>query len=60
MKTISIQFRCGHFESLTPQEIKKQEIVICAPFKINGKLRAESGQYCLNCSRKIKFDFRAN
>lgn len=55
MKTISIRFRCGHFESHTPKEIKKQEISISAPFKINGKLKAESAQYCLDCSSKGYF-----
>lgn len=54
MKIISIRFRCNHFEILTLAEIKKQEIYICDPFKINGKHRAESGQYCLACLSRAK------
>ena len=50
---ININFRCGHFESWTEKEIKKQEIFICHPFMVNGKKRAESGQYCLECSKKL-------
>lgn len=54
---ISINFRCGHFESWTEKEIKKQEIFICYPFMVNGKKRAESGQYCLECSKKLFSNF---
>jgi hypothetical protein len=49
MKTISIRFRCGHFENLTISEIKKQKVEICPDFKINNQDKAESGQYCYKC-----------
>lgn len=55
MKTISIRFRCGHFEKLTLAEIKKQKVEICPVFKVNGQNKAESGQYCCNCSPKKVF-----
>jgi len=51
MKNISVRFRCGHFERLTENEIKKQKVEISPIFKINDKNRAESGQYCYNCMR---------
>ena len=51
MKIISIRFRCGHFEKKTLAEIKKQKIEISPIFKINNKNKAESGQYCYNCSQ---------
>ncbi len=54
MKKISIQFFCGHFESLTRAEIKKQKISICPVFKINGQNKATCGDYCLKCSKPKK------
>lgn len=51
-KTTSIQFRCGHFERLTEAEIKKQGVYIGATFTINDVRRAESGDYCLECSKQ--------
>ncbi len=54
MKIISIRFFCGHFENHSPAEIKKQKIVISPVYKINGQDKAESGQYCLNCSKTGK------
>lgn len=51
MKEISIRFRCGHFEKLTLAEIKKQKVEISPVFKVNGKEKAESGRYCLGCSK---------
>lgn len=48
---ISIRFFCGHFEQKTPVEIKKAKIVVSYPYVINGERKAESGQYCLICSK---------
>jgi hypothetical protein len=50
--TVSVSFRCGHFESLTKREIAKQQVEHSGFFPINGKLRAVSGQYCLACSMR--------
>jgi len=53
MRTISILFRCGHFEKLTRPEIKKQQVVTGSEYKINGTVRADAGdQYCLACSNR--------
>lgn len=49
---ISIRFLCGHFEALEKKEIEKEKILISPVFKINGKHRAESGLYCLKCSKR--------
>jgi hypothetical protein len=49
-QTISVQFRCGHFEIL-PRKEYKELTQTSAPFIINGKLRAESGLYCAECSK---------
>lgn len=51
MKSISVNFRCGHFETLDPQTIEKEKVEISPVFQINGKSRAESGQYCKECSK---------
>ena len=58
MKEISIRFRCGHFESLSPAEIKKQKVEISPVFKINGQDKAESGQYCYKCMAAVKLGFK--
>lgn len=56
MKTILIQFRCGHFEKQNRAEIKKQNIQIDSIFTINKQEKATSGQYCLGCSMKSLID----
>lgn len=62
MKIISIRFYCGHFENQSAAEIKKQKIAISPIYQINGQDKAESEQYCLNCSKmgKYSFDMAAN
>jgi hypothetical protein len=58
MKTITVNFRCGHNEKLTVAEIKKQNVEMGATFVINGQTRAVSGDYCLACSLGRFTNFR--
>lgn len=51
MTTVNVRFRCGHFERMTEHDIKKQCVQVNIPFKINGKIRSESDENCLDCSR---------
>ena len=48
MQKISIRFRCGHVEKLSPAQVAKERN-LGAIFTINGQKKAESGSYCYNC-----------